>query len=192
MSSQSKKHNVTIPHEIFFNEFLNPLQKFLFIQIDYLSRNPEGCYASNIYFSKFLKCGVTHVKKNLKILEKIGYISVKLDTKNKITKRNITSNLSYAFVKEQGLESVATRPGGGRHATGGGSPRDHQKTSIKDFLNYAYSAFTDSTIEKIQRIVFQESQKNVKISGMVDRKIKTIILSWCKENIPEKEIHFEN
>lgn len=75
---EPKRHYkyITIPIEIFDNEELTPLEKFIFALVDVLDVPETGCYASNAYISQKCKCTERSVSSAISHLCKLGYIKV--------------------------------------------------------------------------------------------------------------------
>lgn len=69
---------IWIPKEIYLNKDLSWTDKILLIEIDSLSSNDKGCYASNHYFADFLGISVRQVQACLKKLEDLGLITKKI------------------------------------------------------------------------------------------------------------------
>lgn len=67
---------ITIPIEIFDNEELTPLEKFIFALVDVLDTPEEGCYASNAYIAQKCMCTERSVSSAISHLCKLGYIKV--------------------------------------------------------------------------------------------------------------------
>jgi hypothetical protein len=75
---EPKRHfkYITIPIEIFDNEKLTPLEKFIFTLVDILDTPEEGCYASNAYIAQKCMCTERSVSSAISHLCKLGYIKV--------------------------------------------------------------------------------------------------------------------
>lgn len=75
---EPKRHfkYITIPIEIFDNEELTPLEKFIFALVDVLDTPEEGCYASNAYIAQKCMCTERSVSSAISHLCKLGYIKV--------------------------------------------------------------------------------------------------------------------
>ena len=92
MSIEREFKGVWIPREIYLHEGLTPMDKFLLVEIDSLSKNGE-CFASNEHFSKFLGISKSHVSRLISKLVKLGLIKVDLKYKENtkaVEKRVIT------------------------------------------------------------------------------------------------------
>lgn len=75
---EPKRHYkyITIPIEIFDNEELTPLEKFIFALIDVLDTPDKGCYARNDYIAQKCMCTERSVSSAISHLCKLGYIKV--------------------------------------------------------------------------------------------------------------------
>lgn len=66
---------VWFPAEIWLDERLTALDKFILMEIDSLD-NDDGCYASNEHLAKFCQCSQTKVSTAIAKLRKTGYVEV--------------------------------------------------------------------------------------------------------------------
>ena len=64
---------VWIPKEVWLDENLTALDKFIYAEIDVLD-NEDGCTAGNEYFANFCQCSETKVSKSISKLESLGYV----------------------------------------------------------------------------------------------------------------------
>lgn len=78
MEEEQKREfkGVWIPKEIWLNEELSALDKFIFAEIDSLC-GENGCSASNEYIAKFCHCSESMVSKSIAQLIKLGLIKKK-------------------------------------------------------------------------------------------------------------------
>ena len=84
---------VWIPKEIWLNEKLTYLDKFIFTEIDSLD-NELHCTASNQYIASFIGCSESAVTKSISKLIDLGYISmINFDGR----RRTLKSNLKYSM-----------------------------------------------------------------------------------------------
>jgi len=67
---------IWIPKEVWLSD-LGFLEKFLLAEIDSLSKNDSGCYASNEYFAKFIGVSEDYIRKVLTRLRKLGLVKTK-------------------------------------------------------------------------------------------------------------------
>jgi hypothetical protein len=65
-----------IPKEVWLSE-LGLLEKCLLVEIDSLSKNSSGCYASNEYFARFMGVSEDYIRKVLTSLRKLGLVRTK-------------------------------------------------------------------------------------------------------------------
>lgn len=84
---------VWIPKEIWLDENLNKMQMLLYVEIDSLSSNERGCFASNKHFAKFLRITPSRASQLVSDLKDKGYIKIKLfyapDNPKQVIKREI-------------------------------------------------------------------------------------------------------
>ena len=66
---------IWIPAEIWLNEDLTPLDKFIYAEIDSLDTG-EGCFASNEHIAAFCKCSSAKVQKAITALKEKKYIEL--------------------------------------------------------------------------------------------------------------------
>lgn len=66
---------VWFPAEVWLDERLTALDKFILMEIDSLDGD-DGCFASNEYLAKFCQCSQTKVSTSISKLKKMGYIEV--------------------------------------------------------------------------------------------------------------------
>ncbi|APX72883.1 conserved phage C-terminal domain-containing protein [Companilactobacillus allii] len=85
---------IWIPKEIWLDKELTKSQMLLYVEIDSLSSNEKGCFASNNYLSKFLRVSPSRISQLVSELEKKNYITVKLfyskDNPKLVARREIT------------------------------------------------------------------------------------------------------
>lgn len=68
---------IFIPKEIWLDDNLSAIDKFILAEIDSLDLDDsEGCYASNEYLAKFCKCSITKVSTSISKLVKLGYVKI--------------------------------------------------------------------------------------------------------------------
>jgi len=65
-----------IPKEVWLSD-LGLLEKCLLVEIDSLSKNNSGCYASNEYFAEFMGVSEDYIRKVLTSLRKLGLVKTK-------------------------------------------------------------------------------------------------------------------
>jgi hypothetical protein len=65
-----------IPKEVWLSD-LGFLEKCLLVEIDSLSKNNSGCYASNEYFARFMGVSEDYIRKVLTSLRKLGLVKTK-------------------------------------------------------------------------------------------------------------------
>lgn len=64
---------VWIPAELYLDSTLNPIEKFIIVEVDSLSKNGE-CYASNQHFADFIGLSVERTRKIISNLVSNGYL----------------------------------------------------------------------------------------------------------------------
>lgn len=107
---ESKRNfkGVWIPREIYLNDKLSWSQKILLIEIDSLD-NGEGCFASNEYFSKFLRIGAGQVANVISELRQAGLIEdIRFDGRNRYIR--VQEKLKADFRKSLTLTSRKAEP----------------------------------------------------------------------------------
>jgi len=100
---------VWIPKEIWLDENLNKMQMLLYVEIDSLSSNTKGCFASNKHFANFLRITPSRASQLVSDLKTKGYIKIKLfyapDNPKQVIKREI-----YPVNKLNGVVNKFTDP----------------------------------------------------------------------------------
>ena len=87
---------VILEKNILFCNILNDKQKILYAIISNLCNNKLGyCFASNTKLSEYSLLNIRNLQKNLKILEKLGFIKIKYNKNTRI----ITTALSETVLK---------------------------------------------------------------------------------------------
>lgn len=76
MNEQRDFKGVWIPKEIWLDTRLNATEKIILIEIDSLSNEEKGCYASNEYLANFCQCSERKVSEAISKLIKCEYIYV--------------------------------------------------------------------------------------------------------------------
>lgn len=71
---ESDFKGVWIPAEVWLDTRLGALETIILMEIDSLSSNEEGCYASNSYIAEFCQCSTTMVSNTISKLIDIGYV----------------------------------------------------------------------------------------------------------------------
>lgn len=88
---------IYIPKEVWLDEQLTPLEKFILADISSLD-GESGCSASNEYLAKFCQCSVTKVSNAINKLIKLNYLYVEsFNGKVRILRSGL--NLSYKICK---------------------------------------------------------------------------------------------
>lgn len=85
---------VWIPKEIWLDDNLGWSEKLLLVEIDSLTSNEKGCFATNDYFADFFKLSKDRISKLISSLKNKGYIEVELKYKKgtkQIEERLITT-----------------------------------------------------------------------------------------------------
>lgn len=78
---------IWIPKEIWLDERLSALEKVIFCEIDSLSSEDRGCFASNKHIADFCQCSETKVSNAISKLVEIGYVVIEsFDGRNRICK----------------------------------------------------------------------------------------------------------
>lgn len=65
---------IWVPAEIWLDKNLTLLEKAIFVEIDSLSKKPDGCYAGNKHFADMFDCSERKVSAAISKLMKIGYV----------------------------------------------------------------------------------------------------------------------
>lgn len=93
---------VWIPKEIWLDDRLNALDKCIFVEVDSLDNEEQGCFASNEYLANFCQCSETKVSNAISKLIELGYLFVKsFDGRQRILQSRLTKNVRqpYKFCK---------------------------------------------------------------------------------------------
>ncbi len=115
-----KEQYLHIPSYILSDTRLDSTQKILLSEILNLSRNSQGCFASNDYFGKLLNINPDGASKQITKLKHLGYIETKRYYKNHKMKRlvkilnkpinvmenNIYVNIPYSVLFDDKLSST--------------------------------------------------------------------------------------
>lgn len=89
---------VWIPKEIWLDKNLNALDKCIFVEVDSLDNEEQGCFASNEYLAKFCQCSETKVSNAISKLIKLGYLFVKsFDGRQRILQSRLTKNTKQTY-----------------------------------------------------------------------------------------------
>jgi Mn-dependent DtxR family transcriptional regulator len=116
---EKKEQYLHVPSYILSDIILDSTQKILLSEIFNLSRNSEGCFASNNYFGKLLNINPDGASKQITKLKHLGYIETKRYFKNHKMKRlikilnkpinlienNIYVNVPYSVLFDDKLSS---------------------------------------------------------------------------------------
>lgn len=96
---------IWIPVEIWKSENLSITEKIFLAEIESLSKNKNGCFASNTYFSKFFKLSKSRVSGIISELVKKDYLHIFLEKKDKqIVRRFLKIKINK--IKKDFKESV--------------------------------------------------------------------------------------
>jgi hypothetical protein len=89
---------VWIPKEIWLDKNLNALDKCIFVEVDSLDNEEQGCFASNEYLAEFCQCSETKVSNAISKLIKLGYLFVKsFDGRQRILQSRLTKNVRQTY-----------------------------------------------------------------------------------------------
>lgn len=89
---------VWVSKEIWLDERLSALEKFIFVEIDSLDSEENGCFASNEYLAKFCQCSETKVSNAINKLIKLGYIFVKsFDGRQRVLQSRLTKIVRQGY-----------------------------------------------------------------------------------------------
>lgn len=81
---------IWIPKDVWLDDRLSALDKFILMEIDSLDSDETGCYASNKYIAEFCQCSETKVSKAISKLIEYGYLYVQsFDGRQRTLKSNI-------------------------------------------------------------------------------------------------------
>lgn len=82
---------VWIPKNVWLDERLTALEKVILVEIDSLSQDDDGCYASNEYIAKFCQCSERKVSDSITRLKKLGYLEItKFDGRKRYLRSRLT------------------------------------------------------------------------------------------------------
>lgn len=91
---------IWIPKEVYLDTRLNALEKILLVEIDSLSSEEKGCFASNKYLAEFCQCSETKVSTGISKLIELGYVeSENFDGRSRILKSSLSNFERYTFKK---------------------------------------------------------------------------------------------
>lgn len=80
---------IWIPKSIWLNDGLNITEKAFLAEIDSLSNNDQGCFASNNHFKKFSKLSRTRCSEIIRSLNEKGFISIRYIREGEQIKKRI-------------------------------------------------------------------------------------------------------
>lgn len=91
---------IWIPKEVYLDTRLNALEKILLVEIDSLSSEEKGCFASNKYLADFCQCSETKVSTGISKLMELGYVeSENFDGRSRILKSSLSNFERQTFKK---------------------------------------------------------------------------------------------
>jgi len=96
---------IWIPKEVWLDENLSWIEKFLLVEIDSLD-NENGCWANNEYFAKFFGVSKDRISRLISSLSKKGYITVEFSYKEgtkAIEKRIVKITNTYRCKQLEGI-----------------------------------------------------------------------------------------
>lgn len=102
---------IWIPKEVWLDENLSWIEKFLLVKIDSLD-NEKGCWANNEYFAKFFGVSKDRISRLISSLSKKGYITVEFSYKEgtkAIEKRIVKITNTYRCKQLEGIGENANR-----------------------------------------------------------------------------------
>ena len=85
---------IWIPREIWLSKEITTIEKCLLMQINALTSDNSGCYATNAYFAEFMQLDVRSIQRHLKVLYSKGYIKVTYANPTNKTGRTMYTNMS--------------------------------------------------------------------------------------------------
>ncbi|MDB1690071.1 helix-turn-helix domain-containing protein [Enterococcus casseliflavus] len=120
---------IWIPKEVWLDENLSWIEKFLLVEIDSLD-NEKGCWANNEYFAKFFGVSKDRISRLISSLNKKGYITVEFlykDGTKAIEKRIVRITNTYRCKQLEGIGENTNR--------GIGENTKDNNTSINNTIN---------------------------------------------------------
>lgn len=83
---------IWIPKEIWLDDRLSALDKFIFAEVDSLD-GKDGCWASNEYIAEFCQCSATKASLSISKLIKLGYLEkTSFDGRTRVLKSRLSKN----------------------------------------------------------------------------------------------------
>lgn len=129
MEQKRAFEGIWIPKLLYLDEALTWSEKLLLLEIKSLD-NEKGCYATNQYLADFFKLSKSSISKMVSRLQKLGYISVKIEYKKdnpkQVDKRIINITRSYAQKFIEGIGQDADTPIGKKSHYNNTKERDKQ------------------------------------------------------------------
>lgn len=91
MEEQQRKFSgIWIPNEIYLDENLSALDKFIFAEINSLDNPKTHCIASNKYLANFCKCSERQISASISKLLELKYITlISFDGRVRTLKSNL-------------------------------------------------------------------------------------------------------
>lgn len=193
---------VWIPKEIWLDENLNKMQMLLYVEIDSLSSNDRGCFASNKHFAKFLRITPSRASQLVSDLKNKGYIKIKLfyapDNPKQVIKREIypvnklsrvvnkfddpTKNINSPYLEyceESNTGSVIHKSNTYNVGQPDNASIYHQ---IIDYLNKKTNKSFKATTTKTKQLIDQRIKDGFKIKDFI-RVIDIKTLDWLNNDM---------
>ena len=142
-----------IPREIWLLP-MGIVQKTLLAELIALSKNKNGCYASNQYLAEFMQLGVDSIKKYIKNLKDTGYIDVQGGNYSRcitINWQRINGGKSSPMCSEHGGKNytMLEQDGGKSSPNGGKSSPDRGKNYPMMVENFPPREYIENIKENI-------------------------------------------
>jgi len=183
---------VWIPSEVWLDDELKKMEMLLYVEIDSLSSDKRGCYASNQHFAKFLGISTSRVSQLIKKLVEKKYITFKLFYKKgtkRVSKREIHPIKRYS-VTNKNDQITLDNAGEVRYFKGIWIPKklwfDANLTKIEMLLFVEIDSLTNNSVG-----CYASNQRFAKFMRMTSSRASQLITNLKeKKYIDIKLIHY--
>ena len=179
-----------IPIELCDNKNLTLTEKLLFTKIHYLD-GPDGCYAKNDYFAKFLEVSAQTISVGISKLKKMGLIKeVAFTGRNRILKSMVAIRISDGSLKNilrlSNIDNNISSKEDYAHSVGTGDIKQSIRTikppRISEYVEYWNSLKGTRKHKDTESKVYKECRK--KIRQLMKGELSNVQFDkeWVKKN----------
>ena len=146
---------VWIPKEVWLDEKLTWMEKFLLVEIDSLDKE-KGCFASNKYFAEFFQLSPSRISELVSQLVSKGYVTTFLLYDGKQVKQRILTPTVPIRKRERGIRKVE----GGYSEKAEDSNTILNNTINNKYINISFNTWWDLYDKKVGSKTKLESKWN--------------------------------